>query len=159
MQHNNVLEPYKGRDSLSPCTAVLPPLTQSGRPGLSSNFRDSITRLWHSLHTLRAPLAGALRNVRFRVAANLSRAGVISRWVSTACFIFIYSFSVPHALVRWRNVYLRGLEGHRASTWLHPEFQTTEVGVEASCPVKLSVSISVHQWLKIKSQHFAAYNG
>jgi len=36
-----------------------------------------MTRLRHSLHTLRAPLAETLRNVRFRVAANLSRVGVL----------------------------------------------------------------------------------
>ena len=44
------------------------------------------------------------------------------------------------------------LEGYRTSTRLHPELQTTEVGVEASGPVRLSVSISVHQWLKPRSQ-------
>lgn len=76
---------------LTACVTVPPPLTRTGRPGRSSDFRDSITRLWHSLHTLRAALAGALRNVRFRVAANLSRAGLVTRRVSMSCFTFVSS--------------------------------------------------------------------
>jgi hypothetical protein len=64
-------------------------------------FRDSITRLQHSLHTLRAPLAGTLRNVRCRVAANLSRAGLATRWVS-ATGLFILSF-VSSCSVCWRD--------------------------------------------------------
>ena len=59
------------------CLAVLSPLARSGRPRRAADFRDSITWLWHLLHTLRAHLAVTLRNVRFRVAANLSRVGVI----------------------------------------------------------------------------------
>jgi len=58
------------------CGTMLSPLTETGRPGRDNRFRDSITRLWHLLHTLRALLADTLRNVRFRVAANRSRVGV-----------------------------------------------------------------------------------
>ncbi len=65
------------RMRLIACSAMLSPLTRAGRPGRATNFRDSITRLWHLLHTLRALLTEALRNVRFRVAASLSRVGVI----------------------------------------------------------------------------------
>ena len=65
------------RKRLTVYSVVLPPLAQTGRPRRSANFRDSITRLRPSLHTLRAPLAGTRRNVRFRVAASLSRVGVI----------------------------------------------------------------------------------
>jgi len=64
-------------------------------------FRDSITRLQHSLHTLRAPLTGALRNVRFRVAANLSRTGLATRRVSITG-LFILSF-VSSCTVCWRD--------------------------------------------------------
>ena len=74
--------------------AMLSPLAKTGRPGRFDVFRDSITRLQHSLHTLRAPLAVALRNVRFRVAANLSRVGLLTHWVSITCFV-ILSFDFP----------------------------------------------------------------
>ena len=92
--------PHDGGDLL--CASWCCPLTRSGRPRRSSEFRDSITRLRHSLHTLRAPLAGARRNVRFRTAANLSRVGVFTLWVSNPCFIF---FSLESSgSVSWRNV-------------------------------------------------------
>ncbi len=51
-------------------------------------------RLRHSLHTLRAAITERRRNVRFRVIATLSRAGLATRWVSTACFIY---YMIPHA--------------------------------------------------------------
>ena len=44
-----------------------------------------------AVYGLRAALAGALRNTRFRVAANLSRAGLITRQVSMSCFTFVSS--------------------------------------------------------------------
>jgi hypothetical protein len=34
----------------------------------------------------------------------------------------------------------------------HSEFQASKTGMETSHPMNLSVSISVHQWLKTKSQ-------
>ncbi len=55
-------------------------------------FRDSITRLLGSLHTLRAALSGRRRNVRFRLAASLCRAGFLSRWVPVLNFSVFTSF-------------------------------------------------------------------
>lgn len=78
------------RMRLTVCIAVLSPLTQTGRPRRAANFRDSITRLWHLLHTLRAHLAVTLRNVRFRVAASLSRVGVI--YPLGIDYMFFHSF-------------------------------------------------------------------
>ncbi len=63
------------------------PLTPAERPQRHIPFRSSFTRLWHSLHTLRAAIAGRRRNVRFRVIANLSRAGLVTRRVSITWFI------------------------------------------------------------------------
>jgi hypothetical protein len=64
-------------------------------------FRDSITRLQHLLHTLRAPLAETRRNVRCRVAANLSRMGLATHRVSLTGF-FILSV-VSSCTVCWRD--------------------------------------------------------
>lgn len=72
-----------------------PPCLKQEDPGDDGLFRDSITRLWHSLHTLRASLGGPValaasrRNVRFRTAANLSRVGMATHWVSLTCFFFL----------------------------------------------------------------------
>jgi hypothetical protein len=81
--------PLAGR--LTSCTAVLSPRRVIGRTRTIVRFRDSITQLWHSLHTLHAPLAGMLCNVRFRVAASLSRVGVRTHW---AFFIMFHFLSV-----------------------------------------------------------------
>jgi len=87
---------------LSVGVSMLSPLAKTGRPGRLNVFRDSITRLMHSLHTLRAPLAVSLRNVRFRVAANLSRVGLVTHWVSFTCFV-ILSFA-SSCTVCWRDL-------------------------------------------------------
>jgi len=79
--------PRRGR--LTSCTAVLSPRRVIGRTRTTDHFRDSITRLRHSLHTLHATLAGVLCNVRFRVAANLSRVGVLTHWAITIMFHFL----------------------------------------------------------------------
>jgi hypothetical protein len=49
-------------------------------------FRGSITQPTSSLSTLRARLSPLTRKTRFRLAANLCRAGVITRWVSQEGF-------------------------------------------------------------------------
>ena len=82
--------------------SILSPLAKAGRPGRLNVFRDSITRLMHSLHTLRASLAVTLRNVRFRVAANLSRVVLVTHWVSLTC-LFILSFD-SSCTVCWRDL-------------------------------------------------------
>jgi hypothetical protein len=82
--------------------SILSPLAKTGRPGRLNVFRDSITRLMHSLHTLRASLAVTLRNGRFRVAANLSRVGLVTHWVSLTC-LFILSFA-SSCTVCWRDL-------------------------------------------------------
>ena len=92
--------PFRWRLTL--CMRVLLPLGQAGKPRRLFSFRDSMTRLWHSLPTLRARLAVALRNVRFPTAANLSRVGLLSHWVSITCF-FILSF-VSSCSGSWRDV-------------------------------------------------------
>ena len=93
------MPPYTSALLADPGRAVLPkaftgnpmlsPLTQTGRPQRSSNFRDSVTRLWCSLHTLRAALTERLRNARFRLVASLCRAGVATRWASVAFFLML----------------------------------------------------------------------
>jgi len=63
------------------------PLMRSEKPRRLRDFRDSVTRLRYSLHTLRAVLTERLRNVRFRLVASLCRAGLATRRVSIVSFI------------------------------------------------------------------------
>ncbi len=66
-------------------------------------FRGSITRLLHSLSTLRAAVTLRLRKTRFRLVAGLCRAGLATRWVPLKGFnkrCFCYP---PFLGLSWRN--------------------------------------------------------
>jgi len=49
-------------------------------------FRGSITRLQHSLSTLRSDAHASPRKTRFRLPAQLYRTGLDTRWVPTEGF-------------------------------------------------------------------------
>ena len=66
--------------------AMLFPLMRSEKPRRLRDFRDSVTQLRYSLHTLRAVLTERLRNARFQLVASLCRTGLVARRVSTVSF-------------------------------------------------------------------------
>jgi hypothetical protein len=81
-----------------------PPETAGSPERLYGSFRSSITRFRHLPHTLRAAIAERRRNTGFRVAANLSRVGVLTHRVSSACFIFPVAWLDSPRTASWRDV-------------------------------------------------------
>jgi hypothetical protein len=67
-------------------------------------------------------LAGTRRNVRFRVAANLSRVGVTSHWVSSTGFILLSL--VSSSSVCWREPLLSATPTPISATSVYSAFNS-----------------------------------
>jgi hypothetical protein len=70
-----------------PCSAsARPPLPERRRLSELDTFRGSMTRLWHSLSTLRSLGHPTPRKTRFRLLAKLYRTGLVTRRVPVKGF-------------------------------------------------------------------------